>query len=41
MIMDLKCPKCGKVLSTKEEMFEHAKVHAKDFKNSMNSGLKL
>ena len=40
-IMDLKCPKCGKVLSSKEEMVEHTKVHAKDAMDSMKSGLKL
>ena len=39
--MDLKCPKCGKVLSSKEEMAEHAKVHAKDAMDNMKSGLKL
>ena len=39
--MDLKCPKCGKVLATKEEMAEHAKEHAKDAMDSMKSGLKL
>ena len=39
--MDLKCPKCGKVLATKEEMAEHAKVHAKEGMDSMKSGLKL
>jgi len=25
--MDLKCPKCGKNFSTKEEMVEHTKTH--------------
>ena len=39
--MDLKCPKCGKILATKEEMAEHAKVHAKDSMDNMKSGLKL
>ena len=39
--MDLKCPKCGKTFSTKEEMAEHVKVHAKDAMDSMKSGLKL
>ena len=39
--MDLKCPKCGKVLATKEEMAEHAKVHAKDAMDCVKSGLKL
>ena len=39
--MDLKCPKCGKTFSKKEEMVEHAKVHAKDAMDSMKSGLKL
>ena len=39
--MDLKCPKCEKVLATKEEMAEHAKVHAKEEMDKMKSGLKL
>jgi hypothetical protein len=39
--MELKCPKCGKVLASKEEMAEHAKVHAKDAVEDMKSGLKL
>jgi len=39
--MDLKCPKCGKTFSNKEEMVEHAKVHAKDTMDGMKSGLKL
>ena len=39
--MDLKCPKCGKTFSTKEEMVEHMKVHAKGAIDSMKSGLKL
>jgi len=39
--MALKCPKCGNSFSTKEEMVEHAKVHAKDAMDSMKSGLKL
>ncbi len=39
--MDLKCPKCGKTFSTKEEVVEHAKVHAKEGMDIMKSGLKL
>ena len=39
--MDLKCPKCGKTFSNKEEMVEHAKVNAKDLMDGMKSGLKL
>ena len=39
--MDLKCPKCGKVLATKEEMAEHAKTHAKDIMDDVKSGLKM
>jgi uncharacterized C2H2 Zn-finger protein len=39
--MDLKCPKCGETFSNKEEMVEHAKVHAKDAMDGMKSGLKL
>ncbi len=39
--MELKCPKCGKKLSSKEEMVEHAKTHAKDAMDDVKSGLKL
>ena len=39
--MDLKCPKCGKILDSKEDMTEHAKVHAKEGMDKMKSGLKL
>ena len=41
LLMDLKCPKCGKTFSTKEDMAEHVKVHAKDAMDSMKSGLKI
>jgi len=39
--MDLKCPKCEKVLATKEEMAEHAKLHAKEEMDKMKSGFKI
>ena len=39
--MDLKCPKCGKMLATKEEMAEHAKTHAKEGMDKMKSGFKI
>lgn len=39
--MELKCPKCGKSFSTKEQMAEHAKIHAKEAMGSVKSGLKM
>ena len=39
--MDLKCPKCGKVLSSAEEMAEHTKTHAKEGIDKMKSGFKI
>ena len=39
--MDLRCPKCGISLSTKEEMADHVKTHAKEEMEKMKSGLKL
>ena len=35
--MDLKCPKCGKSLSSKEEMAEHTKMHAEEGMDKMNT----
>ena len=39
--MDLKWPKCGKGLSSKEEMAEHTKTHAKEGMDKMKSGFKI
>ena len=39
--MEIKCPKCSKTFSAKEDMVEHAKVHATEAADKLKSGFKL
>ncbi len=39
--MEIKCPKCSATFSAKEEMVEHAKVHATEAADKLKSGFKM
>ena len=40
-LSSIKCPKCGKSFSTKDELVAHGKTHAQDGADNLTSQFKL